>query len=85
MTSFTESTVEDAALSWLETLAWRVAHGPDVAPPDTPGAERSGYGQVALERRLRGTLDQLNPDLPIEALDDAFRWLIRPEGTTPEA
>ena len=61
--SFTESTVEDAALSWLETLGWRVAHGPDIAP-DTPGAERSDYGQVVLERRLRDALGRLNPDLP---------------------
>ena len=29
---FTESTVEHAALTWLESLDWRVAHGPDIAP-----------------------------------------------------
>ena len=84
MTSFTESTVEDAALSWLETLGWRVAHGPDIAP-DTPGGERSDYGQVVLERRLRDAFGRLNPDLPAEALDDAFRRLTRPEGATLEA
>ena len=84
MTSFTESTVEDAALSWLETLGWRVAHGPDIAP-DTPGAERSDYGQVVLERLLRDAFGRLNPDLPAEALDDAFRRLTRPEGATLEA
>ena len=82
--SFTESTVEDAALSWLETLGWRVAHGPDIAP-DTPGAERSGYGQVVLEQRLRDALGRLNPELPAEALDDAFRRLTLPEGATLEA
>ena len=82
--SFTESTVEDAALSWLETLGWRVAHGPDIAP-DTLGAERSDYGQVVLERRLRDAFGRLNPDLPAEALDDAFRRLTRPEGATLEA
>ena len=82
--SFTESTVEDAALSWLEPLGWRVAHGPDIAP-DTPGAERSGYGQVVLERRLRDALGRLNPDLPAEAVDDAFRRLTLPEGATLEA
>jgi len=27
----TESTVEDAALSWLETLGWSVKHGPEIA------------------------------------------------------
>ncbi len=84
MATFTESTVEDATLSWLETLGWRVAHGPDIAP-DTPGAERSDYGKVVLERRLRDALGRLNPDLPAEALDDALRRLTRPEGATLEA
>jgi len=26
---FNESTVEDAAFAWLESLGWVVAHGPD--------------------------------------------------------
>ena len=82
--SFTESTVEDAALSWFETLGWKVAYGPEIAP-DTLGAERSDYGQVVLERRLRDAFGRLNPDLPAEALDDAFRRLTRPEGATLEA
>ena len=60
MTTFTESTVEDAALAWLESLGWNVAHGPDIAP-DTPGAERGDYGAVVLERRLRDALALLNP------------------------
>ena len=84
MTTFTESTVENAALTWLESLGWSVAHGPAIAP-DTPGAERSDYGAVVLERRLRDTLARLNPTLPPEALDDAFRKLTRPEGPTLEA
>ena len=84
MLAFTESTVENAALSWLETLGWRVAYGPDIAP-DTLGAERSDYGHAVLARRLRDTLGRLNPDLPAEALDDAFRRVTRPEGATLEA
>lgn len=28
----TESTVEDAALGWLDTLGWTVKHGPDITP-----------------------------------------------------
>ncbi|MBX6765466.1 MAG: type I restriction endonuclease subunit R, partial [Rubrobacteraceae bacterium] len=79
MTTFTESTVESAALSWLESLCWQVAHGPDIAP-DGPAPERTDYGQVVLEQRLRDTLARLNPELPTEALDDAFRKLTRPEG-----
>ena len=29
---FTESVVEQAALAWLESIGWQVAHGPDIAP-----------------------------------------------------
>ena len=79
--AFTESEVEDAALEWLEDLGWSVVHGPSIAP-DTPNAERSDYSEVILERRLLDALDRLNPDLPAEALDDAFRKLTRPEGST---
>ncbi len=82
--AFTESEVEDAALEWLENLGWSVVHGPSIAP-DTPSAERSDYSDVVLEHRLRGALDRLNPGLPTAALDDAFRKLTRPEGSTVEA
>ena len=84
MTTITEADVEAAALDWLTGLGWQAAHGPDIAP-DTPSAERSDYGQVILERRLRDSLAELNPDLPSDALDDAFRKLTRPEGATLEA
>ena len=84
MTGFTESTVENAALTWLESLGWSIAHGPDIAP-DTPSAERSDYAAVVLERRLRDALARLNPSLPPEALADAFRKLIHLEGPTLEA
>ena len=47
--SITESTVEQAALAWLENLSWSVAHGPDIAP-GMPGAERTDYGEVLLAR-----------------------------------
>ena len=83
MTRITESVVEEAALDWLESLGWSIAHGPDIAP-DSLAAERADYGQVVLERRLRDALAQLNPTLPAEALEDAFRKLNRPEGTSLE-
>ena len=79
-----ESIVEQAALAWLESLDWRVSHGPDIAP-DTPGAERAAYDEVVLEQRLRDSIVRLNPNLPAEAIEDAFRKLTRPEGPTLEA
>ena len=84
MAGFTESDIEEAALAWLADLGWAVAHGPDIAP-DALAAERSDYGQVLLEQRLRDSLARLNPDLPADALGDALRRLTRPEGSTLEA
>ena len=84
MAGFTESDIEEAALAWLADLGWAVAHGPDIAP-DALAAERSDYGQVLLEQRLRDSLARLNPDLPADALGDALRRLTRPEESTLEA
>jgi type I restriction enzyme R subunit len=55
MDRFTESTVESATLSWLESLGWQVKHGPEIAP-DGLFAERRDFGQVVLEQRLRDAL-----------------------------
>jgi type I restriction enzyme R subunit len=76
--SFTESVVEAAALAWLEGLGYAVLHGPEIAV-GMPGAERTdaAYRDVVLERRLREALVRLNPGLPFEAVDDAFRKLTR--------
>jgi type I restriction enzyme R subunit len=86
VTAFTESTVEAAALGWLESIGWRIAHGPDISPSgDTltlalSQREREHYGEVVLAQRLRDALARLNPTFPAEALEDAFRKLTRPEG-----
>ncbi len=80
---FTESVVEEAALAWFTELGYAILHGPEIAPGEL-FAERQNYGQVVLEDRLRQALVRLNPDLPPEALEDAFRKLIRPEGATLE-
>ncbi len=77
-TSFTESVVEQAALAWLDSMGWSVRHGPEIAPGE-PASERGDYGQVVLEQRLCDALARLNPGLPAETLEDAFRKLTRPD------
>ena len=84
MTTFNESIIEEATLSWLDSLGYAVKNGLDITPGE-PAAERQDYGQVVLEYRLRQALVRLNPFLPVEALDDAFRKLTHPEGPTLEA
>ena len=81
MPVLTESVVEDAALDWFRALGYEVAGGPaDVAPG--PDGIRASHAEVVLEGAVRGALRKLNPDLPEEALDAAFRKLTRPAGTT---
>jgi type I restriction enzyme R subunit len=82
-TFLTESTLENAALAWLAGSGFSVAHGPAIAFGQ-PGAERSDstYRDVVLEWRLHEALTKLNPDLPKEALEDAFRKMVRVDGPT---
>jgi type I restriction enzyme, R subunit len=70
VTGFYESDVEEAALEWLGGLGWDVRHGPELE------AEEAWGEDVVLRGRLREALARLNPELPREALDDAFRKLL---------
>ncbi|MBI4660534.1 MAG: hypothetical protein HY735_16985 [Verrucomicrobia bacterium] len=49
---FAESTVEDAALSWLPELGYSILHGPGIAPGEL-AAERMGFGETVLAERFR--------------------------------
>jgi type I restriction enzyme, R subunit len=80
----TEDTIEQAALGWLANLGYTIKHASEIAPGELT-SERADYGQVLLEQRLRDALARLNPQLPAEALDDAFRKLARLEAATLEA
>jgi type I restriction enzyme R subunit len=77
-TGVSESVIEQAALAWLESLGYTVLHGPEIAAGE-PGAERNdpGYHDVILERRLKQAIQRLNPALPPEAIEDAYRRLTR--------
>ena len=78
---FTESVVEQAALAWLEAKDWTILHGPEIAA-GTSSAERidPDFRDVVLERRLRQSLQRLNPVLSADAIDDALRKLTVVDG-----
>ena len=78
-----ESTVESAALAWLERRGWAVTHSTDIGP-DAATPERGDYGAVVLETRLRAALADLNSNPPGDALDETARRLTRPTGATLE-
>ena len=80
--ALTESTVEEAALSWFEELGYTVVNGPTIAPGEM-FEERATYGDVVLLKRLRDALARINPSVPPEALDEAVRKVTHPETASP--
>lgn len=77
-TAFTESHVEEAALSYLAELGYAVLNGNKIAP-DGPTPERQSYGDVLLAGRLAAAIDRLNPSIPRSAREDALRKLTQTE------
>jgi type I restriction enzyme R subunit len=73
---FSESMVEDATLSWFEGLGWAVKNGPEIAPGETR-AERQSYQETILPERLRNAIVKVNPQMPSEAIEEAFRKVSR--------
>jgi type I restriction enzyme R subunit len=71
-----ESTVEEAALEWLEQIGWEARYGPSIAPGE-PASERDSYEEVLLHRRLAEAIDRLNPDVRATARDEALRRVLR--------
>jgi type I restriction enzyme R subunit len=78
MFKFCESTVEEAALGWLQELKYTVLHGPEIAPEE-PQAERATFGDVILIDRLHAALARINPTIPAEALEEALRKVTHAE------
>jgi len=72
MQALNEGVVEQAALDWLKGLGYEVLSGLAIAPGET-AAERVDYKQVFLFDRLQTKLEDLNPNIPLEGLQEALR------------
>jgi hypothetical protein len=83
MAHLTESDIESAALKWLADMGYIILSGLEIAPGEAM-AERDDYGQVCLSRRLRQALQRLNPRVPPDALEEAFRKLTRPDSPSTQ-
>ena len=73
---FTESTVEEAAWAWLESLGYTTLSGPNIAP-DEEAAERASFSDVILVERLRAAIERLNPGIPSETKEEALKKVLR--------
>src|SRR5437868_6072253 len=76
MAPFSESTVENAALSWFAELDYAIANAPHLAPGEI-AAERSSFSDVLLVGRLRDAIARLNPAIPSEVREEALRKVLR--------
>lgn len=84
MTSFNESTIEDAALEHLAQLGYQTVWGPNLAPGE-PGEERASFEQVYLHARLRSAVRRINPGIDATLIDEAIKRLGRAESQSPVA
>jgi type I restriction enzyme R subunit len=67
-----EVIVEQAALGWLQGLGYQIVGGLAIAPREI-AAERADYKQVFLFDRLQTKMEDLNPNIPLEGLQEAMR------------
>lgn len=59
MAHLTESTVEEAALAWLEGIGWRIAHGP--GDPDGAGTSCAAVGGMGGGVKLTMIVVDMRP------------------------
>ncbi len=79
-----EAGLEAVVLGLLDRLGWSVRYGPEIAPGEL-AAEREDYREVVLIGRLRDAVMQLNPSLPLDAVDDVVKTALRPESQVAES
>ncbi|MFZ3130043.1 MAG: type I restriction endonuclease subunit R, partial [Desulfosporosinus sp.] len=76
--NYCESHLEEATLEWFEELGYEIVFAPDIAP-DGEYPEREDYSDVILNDRLKEALARINPKMPSDALEDAFRQIVIPQ------
>ncbi|MBK6611768.1 MAG: type I restriction endonuclease subunit R [Sphingobacteriales bacterium] len=71
----TENEIEQIALDILnEDLGYTVLYGPDIAEGDT---KERDYNEVVLQQRLKNAIEKINPSIPADAKEEAFKKALR--------
>lgn len=82
MNSITEDTLEQQTKEWFHEIGYSSSFGPDIAP-DGIAEERKDFAQVILFDRLRAKLNELNPKIPEEGIEEAIRKIALFDITNP--
>ena len=75
MAFLSEAKLEELLVQNFERLGYGRSTDAEIGP-DGISSERESYGDVILQRRLVAAIEKLNPDIPSEACQDAFKSLV---------
>ena len=70
----TEDEIELYNLELLETLGYSYQYGYDIQP-EGQHPERKSFSDILLKDRLKNAIANLNPDIPLEAREEAFQQI----------
>ena len=70
MPKLCESSIEEMAITELQSIGYNYLHGGDIAPGE-PNAERNSHSDILLIGRLKSALLKLNPTVPTDTIQAA--------------
>jgi type I restriction enzyme R subunit len=77
----TEDQLEQHAIQWFQDTGWSYASGTDLAP-EAATPERADFRTVVLKARLASAVRQLNPKLPLAAVEEVVHVATTPTETS---
>ena len=75
----TENQLEQLALSWFQDTGYNYLNGADIAP-ESSNPYRTDYRDVLLKQECLEAWHTLNPEIPADKLEEAFRVLQHAQG-----
>ncbi len=78
MAFLSEAKLEEALLEQFRAIGYTIEREEDIGP-DGKSPERESHDEVILKKRLNDAVARLNPDLPLEARQDAVRRVTQAE------
>lgn len=72
----TENEIEQLAIALLEHQGYTYINGVHLAP-DAGNLERTSFEEVVLKQRLENAVRRINPNIPVDAQQDAVKQILR--------
>ena len=76
MKTITENEIELSVLEFLNDIGYTIISSLEISPEGL-FAERKNYSDIILLKRLQDSVDSINPDVPLEAREEAAKKVLR--------